>query len=197
MAHSWTPPCCVPYSPPGGRPGRWLPALLLRPAGQAGRRCEWLSSHVDVVPTLLELIGLPLPSRQEGRSLASWFRDPQAPTVRDAVFAMMHHHDRFNETRCIRTRRHKLIRSFSPSRFQVVPVDLSRPRVEERPVIELYDLEQDPCETRNLAREPEHNEIGSELNRRLQRWLQKVNDPILRGPMPTPYYKMAREADPS
>jgi N-sulfoglucosamine sulfohydrolase len=46
-----------------------------------------------------------------------------------------------------------------------------------RPREELYDLQNDPNELRNLANETEHAETLADLRRRLRTWQQETNDP--------------------
>jgi len=62
-----------------------------------------------------------------------------------------------------------------------------------RPVVQLFDLAKDPHERKDLARLPEHAEIVRDLSDRLWRWMQEVGDPILQGPLVTPYYEKAME----
>src|SRR5439155_5754751 len=44
---------------------------------------------------------------------------------------------------------------------------------------ELYDLHNDPGETRNLFSSPEQREVAGSLGRQLVEWQKKVNDPLL------------------
>jgi arylsulfatase A-like enzyme len=167
-------------------------ALLMRwPEGgiAGGRTVDGLVGNVDIVPTLLELAGLPVPANMEGVSFAPAGRG-LGPVRRDAVFAMMHSHYRWVESRCVRTARHKLIRNFSPSRQPKLPAGAGDSNV-ERPVLELYDLAADPAELNNLAGKAASAEVQRDLDARLLKWLRDVKDPILRGPIRTPYYDRA------
>lgn len=169
-------------------------ALLMRgPRGMLphGIVCDWLVSNVDVVPTLLDLAALPVPENVQGQSFAEFFRTEQADPPREAVFAMMHSHDRWVESRCVRAHQYKLIRNFSPSRAQPAPGQPGRSPLQERPVVELYDLQADPHELRDLGSDTEYEQIRRELDGRLLKWLHDVNDPILLGPVKTPYYQIA------
>jgi hypothetical protein len=44
---------------------------------------------------------------------------------------------------------------------------------------------------RDLADLPEYRAVRADLSERLWRWLEEVNDPLLTGPVVTPYYRMA------
>ena len=47
------------------------------------------------------------------------------------------------------------------------------------PRYQLYDLENDPYEFRNLADEPEYSEIFDDLKQRLNTWRVSSDDPLL------------------
>ena len=75
-------------------------------------------------------------------------------------------------------------------------VDKLRERrvVDLYPSVELYDLENDPAEFVNLAREAGHREVVADLDARLWRWMESVDDPLLSGPERTPIYDAAIDA---
>ncbi|MCZ6719328.1 MAG: sulfatase [Gammaproteobacteria bacterium] len=169
-------------------------ALLMRwPEGsvRGGRVCDWQISNVDLVPTLLDFAHLPIPQNVQGRSFASFFAGEHDTPPRDATFAMMHASNRWTESRSIRTGQYKLIRNFSPSRLPRVPSQRGRSSAQERPVLELYDLAADPHELHSVSRTPQYDTVRRDLDTRLLSWLQEVDDPILHGPVATPYYRMA------
>ena len=47
------------------------------------------------------------------------------------------------------------------------------------PRYQLYDLQEDPYEFRNLAEDPDHEAVVADLRERLHRWRQKTKDPLL------------------
>ena len=49
---------------------------------------------------------------------------------------------------------------------------------------ELFDLENDPNETRNLAKKAEFQSIKLDLRDRVDRWMAETGDPILEGEIP-------------
>lgn len=177
-------------------------ACIMRWTGggvRGGKRAPQLLSNVDVTPTLLELIGEAVPAYMEGRSFAQACTDPLHAPGRDAIFAE-YVQGLEPEARCIRTRTHKFIRNFSAHRLLEVPVDITKKtaltnrkdaRIDESycPIVQLYDLVNDPLEVTNLAGDPAHAAIEQELDGRLWDWLEEVKDPILDGPLQLPAYK--------
>lgn len=161
----------------------------------AGRRLVRMSSHVDVLPTLLEAAGAPVPSRVEGRSFLQRLKGEQGVT-RDAVFAQMTWCDgEYDPMRAIRTEQYKYICNFQPGwPMQIgggvvehygtafIVEHFAQPRGEE----ELYDLLEDPFELKNLADQAQYADIKAGLSDRLDDWLRAVNDPLLRGPVSAP-----------
>lgn len=168
--------------------------LIVRLPGrvQPGTTCNRLLSNVDLVPTVLDLAGVESPGNLEGRNFASAF-DGGEGVGRDRVFA--EHHSTSGECRCIRTNAHKLIRNFCLMPQYPVPVDVGGPvRPGRRPHVELYDLRKDPLETRNLADYPDPEALRAELDGELLAWMERVGDPVLDGPVETPYYRDAINA---
>jgi hypothetical protein len=45
---------------------------------------------------------------------------------------------------------------------------------------ELYDLQNDPGETRNLYNDAQHRATREELQRKLTTWQRSINDPLAR-----------------
>lgn len=188
-------PHCKCYLYDGGIHSALL-MKLPRSLSKGGKICDWLISNIDVAPTLFDLLDLPCPDNLQGRSFADFFRNDEATPTRETVFAMMQADGKYVESRCIRTTQYKLIRNFSPSRapetpFKLGEVGISQGALEERPLVELYDLHDDPYELNNLGLEPSLKKVRKDLNERLFIWLNEVKDPILKGPTPTAYYRMA------
>ncbi|MCL2740766.1 MAG: sulfatase [Oscillospiraceae bacterium] len=161
----------------------------------AGGRCGSLVSHLDVYPTLLEACGVPVPEGTEGISLLGHLKDPKgAAPIRDAVFLEKTYHDNYDPMRGIRTGSHKYVLNFDAQTLYDVRV-ATAPKYgwfrfpfikSERE--ELYDLARDPDEAHNLAKDPGYAEMRDGLRLRLARWMRETGDPLLFGPMPSPYH---------
>jgi hypothetical protein len=53
-------------------------------------RVPALTENVDIVPTLIDLLGLKTQATQDGKSLVPLMRHPKGPALHDAVFAWLH-----------------------------------------------------------------------------------------------------------
>ncbi|HEV7666392.1 MAG TPA: sulfatase [Chloroflexota bacterium] len=159
-----------------------------------------LVSNVDVTPSLLEGLGLPPPPNLHGRSF--WNKIAASPTTsayvpRDEIFAEKTFHTYYEPMRAIRTAHHKLIVNFEVSTRVDVPSDIRESPIyplmlrqldDVRPPVELYDLQADQWEQRNLADAPHVAALQTDLRQRLLGWMAETDDPLLRGPVASPYY---------
>jgi arylsulfatase A-like enzyme len=175
-------------------------ALIMRPprAWPAARRPTGrLYSHVDLVPTVLDALGLPVPGGLHGVSHAPLLHGRDAPPPRSAVFAGKTYHDDYDPVRCVRTDRHKLIRSFEERPPLSLPLDIAASPTaralgqtddasRRRPLVELYVLADDPWEQRNLADDETLAQVRADLLDRLTRWQLETGDPLLAGAVPRP-----------
>ena len=172
-------------------------ALLARwPAGglSGGKVRTQMVSNIDVLPSLLMAAGLPVPDAVQGRSLDEG---------RDAIFAEKTFHSYYDPMRCVRTERHKLIRNFESAFAVEVPADIQAGPIfrsdptrysKDRPsFVELYDLEADQLEMTNLAGRPELADLQKTLSDRLWAWMRETKDPLLAGPIASPYYRSAMD----
>lgn len=171
--------------------------LMLRgPGGFAGGKVsDAMVSHVDLFPTVCEVLDLPKPAWLQGRSLLPLMRGERAE-VRDALFAEVSYHAAYEPMRAIRTRRWKYIRRFDDRGRPNLPncddgfskTEWIRYGWRERPVPsdELYDLIFDPAERRNLAADTLFSQTRDEMRNRLNAWMRETADPLLHGKVPAP-----------
>ncbi len=182
-------------------PGTGISLMVRWPGGglPAGAVRDQLVANVDLVPTLLELAGVALPDNLDGDSQTGLLRT--GGRGREHVFTMMQGHGMGKEMRAVRTATHKLIRNFEVRREARPPVSVGDDdhytganRFDAVPHVELYDLRSDPNEFTNLAGEKSCAALRDALDAQLWRWLEQVSDPVLAGPVATPFYLQAREA---
>src|SRR6266851_2998713 len=162
----------------------------------AGRVVRDMVSNVDVTPSLLDALGLPVPAAVQGRSF--WpLLSGNRYVPREEIFAEKTFHTYYEPMRAIRTLVHKLIVNFEVSTTVDVPTDIRSSPIYPlmlpefggvRPPVEFYDLQADPREQHNLADRPEVAAIQADLRRRLLRWMEQTDDPLLHGPVASPYY---------
>jgi len=183
-------------------PGIGTARIIRWPAGgwSGGKRHRELLSNVDILPTLLEACGIQVPDTVQGKSSVNLLSGGLY-AKRDAVFSQKTLHDTYDPMRSIRTERYKLIWHFEwlgNDSFFAIPGDIvhcpsvaeNEPSRMRRPsVAELYDLYEDPNETRKLFDDPAYSKIRSDLQRRLTAWMNEVDDPILRRPVETPFFR--------
>src|SRR5262249_10596262 len=133
-------------------------ALIVRwPGGgfRAGSTVSPLISNVDVLPTLLEAIAIPVPTAVQGRPCLPSIRGDES-VPRDAICAEKTYHNYYDPMRAIRTERYKCIRNFETTFLVEVPGDvqlgaiyrteLQRYVAATHPDVETYDLAADPLE---------------------------------------------------
>jgi arylsulfatase len=108
-------------------PSLRVPLIMAGPGIAGGQVSETLVELIDLNPTVCELAGLPAQQNIDGRSLAPYLRGERTWHRTSVVSALRHF-------RCVRTEHYKLIENYND-------------------VTELYDLREDPCELRNIARE--------------------------------------------
>lgn len=180
--------------------GLHVPLLVRQPGTvPAGQVRPQLVSFVDLMPTFLAAAGLPLPGTLAGRPLQPLLADAGTPW-RDTLCAEHTAHGPLNyfPRRSIRDARHKLILNLeAASRPNPIPSVDGCPATRQAlagddeaakdfhqltvnpPPVELYDLEQDPGETRNLADDPAHRPTRERLLAQLEHWRRDTGDPTL------------------
>ncbi len=120
--------------------------LIVRVPGAAGngQACRQLVEFVDILPTLGELSGLDLPANLEGTSFAPLLAEPSRPWKK-AAFTEFSANKAIN--RAVVTDRYR----YAEWIYQ------------NEPVVELYDLKEDPWETINLAGNADSADVRAEM----------------------------------
>jgi arylsulfatase A-like enzyme len=173
-------------------------ACMLKYPGNllAGQTSDAMISHLDILPTLFDLLGLPHETQFQGTSLLPLL-EGKTGEVRDRIFAEINFHAAYEPLRCVRTARYKYIRRFDETYRLPVPSNMddcpSKTRLiesgfleKEVPVEEFYDLNLDPGEKINLAPDPSYAQRIEENRRMLWDWMRDTGDPLLAGPVPLP-----------
>lgn len=181
-------------------PGCEIAGIIRWPAARwsGGKVYSELLSGVDLLPTLLEVAAAPVPANVQGRSFRTLL-DGENYQPAEAIFTEQNFNAYPDVGRAVRTDRFKLITNFTPGRAFYDSSQLWRPLTSvsfiadqsrtQHPSLELYDLENDPLETTNLANSSDHREELRLMAARLDRWMQVTDDPLLHGLPEPPIYR--------
>ena len=180
--------------------------LIMRGPGgfTGGRVVDAMVSQIDIFPTICALLEIDAPRWLQGCSMLPLIR-AETDQINDEIFAEVTYHAAYEPQRAVRTRRWKYIRRFDGRDRPVLPNCDDSPSKEvwlahgwqDRPVPaeQLYDLIFDPNEANNLAGDPAYAATLDEMRARLDRWMRRTGDPILRGPVPLPPGGVANDPD--
>jgi N-sulfoglucosamine sulfohydrolase len=145
-----------------------VPMLLRWPGGaKAGQVRTETVSLLDLMPTVLAACGVKAPDTLVGTTLQPLLRGEPATDWREFLFTEMNFHEpqMFRGQRTVRDRRYKLVLNLVTSEGQAP--------------VELFDLQSDPNETKNLADDPAHAAARKKLESAMQMWREKRADPLL------------------
>lgn len=138
-----------------------VPLLVWDPKRPSGRSVGQSVALSDVGPTLIERVGLSVPSEMTGRALPSSEGSAAGETEPARPLYHTYRFDgRWGEGSALREGRHKLVRVKLPHW--------------ERARTELYDLEADPDEQLPVTGDPERR---SRMLARLRAWLESSDNP--------------------
>jgi arylsulfatase A-like enzyme len=145
--------------------GTRVPFFVRWPSSiKAGTESDRLAGHIDVFPTLLEVAGVKPPSnvKLDGRSLMPLIRNPKASWQDRTMFFQWHRGDvpELYRACAARTQRWKLVNGK-----------------------ELYDLDADPSETKDVA--AQHPDVVAKLRSDYEAWFKDVSS---RGYEPSPIF---------
>ena len=181
-------------------------SMLMHAPGRiaAGQVRKELTSHVDVLPTLLDMLDIESPAHLPGSSLLPLARGEDVPWREHVVGQWTGSPKMFYPQRSIRDGRYKLIvnylsgerinngaRGYLPDvqqwessvdedDFAAAPAELraALQRSADPPREELYDLQADPTELHNLADDPNYASVQDGLRAALEDWQRQYDDRI-------------------
>mgnify|MGYP003874979895 CR=1 FL=1 len=126
---------------------------------RAGSRTKEMALNIDIAPTFLDLAGAKVPSGMQGRSLRPVMAG-QAKTWRKSFLGEYYEEKQFPRIATwdgVRTERYKLTRYASMEGAD-----------------ELYDLDKDPYEMKNLAQDPAAKGILKEMQAELEKLRKEI-----------------------
>ncbi len=127
----------------------------------AGQQCDAFVSNVDMAPSILDLCGVKAPKPMQGQSWRPLVTGQKSAPRRDSFVYTMHGGDAAHPTlKALRTDRYKLVLNLNP-----------------KDKTELYDLQNDPREMKNLA--DGSRALVADLRGKLVAEMKKIDDPAL------------------
>lgn len=175
--------------------------IFRHPKKGNGKVVDGLVSHLDVFPSVCEALGIEIPEYVEGVSFMQTLENDKAK-IREEVFAESNFHTSYEPIRCVRTERYKYVKYFDEEwkLLNISNIDEAKPkdylmenglRFKEKEMEALYDCLYDPTETKNLIHDVNYQEIAEQLRKKLNEYLEKSSDPILKGELEMkPDYKV-------
>lgn len=178
-------------------------ALRQERQGNPGTVTDELVSLIDLAPTMLNLAGIDIPDHMQGRA----FLGHDLTSQREYVYGARDRMDeRYDVIRAVRDKRYKYIRNYEPFKtyYQYMNTPEKGATMREirrvhgegklppaaqifmapnKPIEELYDVENDPHELNNLADSPDHQEALARMREAHLKWVLDTKD---LGLMPEP-----------
>ncbi|WP_127585562.1 sulfatase-like hydrolase/transferase [Paenibacillus koleovorans] len=140
------------------------PLVVAGPGLPRGAVVEELACQLDIMPTVCELAGVPLPKTAEGRSLVPLMRSEAGYGGREYVFAAYK----------------DLQRMASDGRWKLIRYFRSAASGSGTDTVQLFDLHRDPWETINLVSAPERQAERARLEQALRGWQLHIGDPLVK-----------------
>jgi N-sulfoglucosamine sulfohydrolase len=178
--------------------GVHLPLLISSPAQKKRNvKCAAMASFVDLAPTIYDWTGVKAPAEVAGRSLLPVLEE-ENPKGWDMVFGSHQWHEVTNyyPMRMLRTRHHKYILNIAHKLDYPFSTDLYISKSWQgilkrgdkklgerdidaflhRPHEELFDLDADPNELKNVSGDPKYAAVLKEMRAKVKEWQLKTKD---------------------
>lgn len=141
-----------------------IPFIARLPGGASSAVSPALVTHLDIIPTMLDLAGIPIPASMHGRSFLPALKNPEL-RAHEYVMSSFHRFSinfdifgSFYPIRCATGERYKLS-------LNLLDTD------------ELYDLQNDPYELVNLIDHPVHADVRDRMHDWLLLEMNRIRDP--------------------
>jgi arylsulfatase A-like enzyme len=152
-----------------GFAGKWtmhdlsirVPLIIYDPMMASARRGIIDSSlvlNIDIGPTILDLAGLSIPQKIQGRSLVPFLNGSKVNSRKEILTEHLWDNPKIPQTEAIRTEQWKYIRYPQHPEFE-----------------ELYDLQNDSIERNNLVFDKRYSEIRAKLSKICDQLIQKAS----------------------
>ena len=174
-----------------------IPLIIRIPGNeQANRVVDDLVSSIDFAPTVLSLAGVPIPDHFQGQAFLGL---QKSKTVRKYIFAARDRMDtEYDRVRIVRDKNYKYVYNYMPEKtnYQNIIYRLRIPMMNDflqlrdegklnkaqmnwfktKPREELYDINKDPFELNNLAKNKSYQVKLIEFRNVFNEWTSETND---------------------
>ena len=167
----------------------------LYPAEAHGSTVDRLISFVDLVPTLLSIIGVDIPEYLQG---SAFLGNQKTEDPKYAYMFRGRMDERYDMSRAVRDQKYRYIKNYMPYRIygQFIDYLWRAPSIRSweaaylagecnevqsifwntKPVEELYDTENDPWEVNNLAANSSYLEVLERMRAANRSWILEIKD---------------------
>jgi arylsulfatase A-like enzyme len=153
-----------------------VPFLIRRPGQRRAQTIQQPASHIDFVPTLLDLLGQPKHPQCAGESLLPLINE-EAVTSRNVFLEWAPNRTKIKKGTKLAQRR-LIKRAVEESTRTIVSLDSWKLCLRDKDLNELYNLKDDPFETRNLYSDPQYASLISRLAGEIHRWKESAKDKL-------------------
>jgi arylsulfatase A-like enzyme len=151
-----------------------VPYLVRLPERRNRRTISQAVSHIDFVPTLIDLLGDPVPLQCSGKSRLPLIRGETMPP-QNIFIEWAPNRTKIKKGTSLAPRR-MIKRAVEESTRAVISPDDWKLCLRDKDLNELYNLKNDPHETRNLFYTGEYSTIIARLTDDVHRWQKLVGD---------------------
>jgi arylsulfatase A-like enzyme len=151
-----------------------VPLLIRLPRQTRVKTIQQPISHIDFVPTLLDLLSQPSHPQCAGKSLLLLINEGAAPPLN--VFLEWAPNRTKVKKGTSLARRRVIERAVEESTRTIITPDGWKLCLRDKDLDELYNLKNDPLETRNLYPDRQYAWVISRLAGEIQRWQEASND---------------------
>jgi len=138
--------------------------LIIKWPGVTNKKVTTASmvQNLDFAETILEMAGLPIPAGMQGKSLVPLLRGKQKGNVHDALYYHFYENQEHKVAKHIgvRTDRYKLIYFYEKNEW------------------EMYDLQKDNNEMRNIYNDPSYSKVQKMMKEKLDEMQKQYRDPL-------------------
>ena len=153
-----------------------VPFLVRLPAQTRAKIVSQPVSHIDFVPTLLDLLGQPNHPQCAGKSLLPLIRDETIPAS-NVFLEWAPNRTKIKKGTSL-GRRRLIKRAVEESTRTVVSPDGWKLCLRDKDLNELYNLNDDPFETGNLYADRQYASVISRLAGEIHRWQESSRDKL-------------------